>query len=357
MVKIIRENLLKLLWAVMLCSAWAVAADDADHDKVQSAVTMSSEDRAERLRLQNKLGHNDLHALCSGVKACLGRDLQGCDELDKKPSSRVKYDKNFCAPYQELENRGFAADMKNPYAPEIYARLGRQYRAVYENEGELPLNENVISFLFDNMPFTAQLINAYLESNYVLEYTHPSRRYFNGSNGGGLSGEFYWALQDSAGTKLGLRNLFFGYGHAKVLRWSLHGTAIAYLDMDPVPGNKLKYKLTAVVFPGNSVLNSIMQMKVFKDVINSKIDGIVNDVKKSSGRYFGGDKEPMLKSLDLKSPENIQNILDFEAVVGGAPWRLGDYTKLKKIREEQRNKPEQMAPLRVEEFQKIKEMK
>ncbi len=355
--KLILKNMLKLLCAVMLCSVCAMAADTADHDKVQNAASMSSVDKAERLRLENKLGHDDLHALCSGVKGCLNRDLPGCDELDKKLSAKIKYDTEYCAPFIELEKRGLKADMKNAYAPEIFARLGRKYRAIYENVGELSANEHMISFLFDNMPFTAQLINAYMESNYVLEYTHPNRRYFNGSNGRSLSGEFYWALQDSAGTKLGFRNVFFGYGHAKVLRWALHGTAVAYLDMDPIPGNKIKYKLTAIVFPANSVLNSIMQMNVFKSVVDEKIDHIVDDIKKSSGRYFKGDKEPMLTNTNLKSAENVQNILDFEAVVNGAPWRLGDYTKLKKLREEQRNQPNMTAPLRVEEFQKIKETK
>ncbi len=345
----------KVLCAIMLCGVCAVAAEPVPTDT--SKQSQISEAKAERLRLENKLSHDDLHALCSGMKACLSQDVFGCDSLDKRPIVRVKYNDEFCAPYHELVKRGISTDMKTAYSPEIFARLGRKYRAIYENKGELPLDENVISYLFDNMPFTAQLINAYLESGYVLEYTHPNRRYFNGSNGRSLSGEFYWALQDSAGHKLGLRNVFFGYGHAKVLRWSLSGTAIAYLDMDPIPNRRLKYKLTAIVFPGNSVLNSIMQMDIFKKVVNEKIDHIVDDIKKSSGRYFGGDKEPMLKSANLKSSENIQNILDFEAVVGGAPWKLGDYIKLKKMRAEQRSKALESAPLRVEEFQKIKETK
>ena len=58
----------------------------------------------------------------------------------------------------------------------------------YENKGTLPLGQNVISYLFDNMPFTADLINAYLGTNYTLEYTSKNRRYFNGSNGRSLSG-------------------------------------------------------------------------------------------------------------------------------------------------------------------------
>lgn len=312
---------------------------------------LSSQDSEAKIRARQRMmqragGEDEFRSLCSGLKKCLDMDFETCTEEDQKPWPKVKYNEEFCAPYIEITKRGFAADPKTPMAIEVYTRLGRQYRAIYVNQGTLPLNADVISYLFDNMPFTAQLINAYLGTNYVLEYTHPNRRYFNGSNGRSLSGEFYWALQDSAGVKLGLRNLFFGYGHAKVLRWSLHGTAIAYLDMDPIENNQLKYKLTAIVFPGNSVLNSIMQMKVFKSVVNDKIDHIVDDIKKAAGKYFGGDKEPMLKAASLKSMENVQYVVDFENVVNGAPWQLGDFVKLQKERAQEQKK---LVPIKMKE--------
>ena len=309
-------------------------------------------------KLRAKLGNDDdLRSLCSGLKVCMNIDFEGCFEDDKKPWPKAKYNDAFCEPFKELNRRGYKADPKTPMVPEVYARLGRQYRVEYIYEGTLPLNESVISYLFDNMPFTAQLINAYLDENYSLEYAHANRRYFNGSNGRSLSGEFYWALQDSAGQKLGMRNVFFGYGHAHVLRWQLHGTAIAYLDMDPIPGNQIKYKLTAIVFPANSVLNTIMQMKVFKSVVNAKIEHIVNDIKKASGMYFGGNKEPMLKSAALKSTDNVQYVLDFEEVVNGAHWELGDFERLQKARKEKREKDMQAVPIMVNDNQVIKEKK
>lgn len=306
-----------------------------------------------RSAVLNQLGgkDDDVRSLCSGVNKCLGKRFDFCTEDDLKLWPKTKYDGDFCAPYYEITKRGYPADLKLPMATEIYARLGRQYRAIYVNEGTLPLGASVISYLFDNMPFTAQLINAYLGSNYSLEYMSRNHKFFNGSNGRSLSGEFYWALQDSAGYKLGLRNLFFGYGHAQVLRWSLHGSAIAYLDMDEISRNQLKYKLTAIVFPGNSVLNSIMQMRVFKSVVNDKIDHIVDDIKRASGRYFGGDKEPLVKTAALKSQENIQYVIDFERVVNGEPWQLGDFEKRRKQRKKERTAP---APLKVEEPRMLK---
>lgn len=308
-----------------------------------------------RTAIKARLGNDDdYRSLCSGVKACLNMDYPTCTAEDQVPWPKVKYDSDYCAPFIEITKRGFKADPAVPMSIEIYARLGRQYRVIYENKGTLPLGADVISYLFDNMPFTAQLINAYLDSHYELNYTSSNRRFFSGSNGRSLSGDFYWALQDSAGQKLGMRNLFFGYGHAKILKWSLHGTAVAYLDMDEVSRKELKYKLTAIVFPANTVLNSIMQMKVFKSVVDQKIDDIVDDIKKASGSYFSGNKEPMLKSAVLKSDENVQYIIDFENVVNGGHWRLGDFERLQKERAERDKNSvpiimdEKSAPLFIE---------
>jgi hypothetical protein len=77
-----------------------------------------------------------------------------------------------------------------------------------------------------------------------------------------------------------------------------------------------------------------MQMKVFKSVVEEKIDHIVNDIKKASKSYFSGNKEPMLNSAVLKSDMNVQYIIDFENVVNGGHWRLGDFEKLQKERAE-----------------------
>ena len=334
-------------------------ADESRGQKMPNAKMDSIVASKMREVLVQRLGNpDDYRSLCSGVKMCLDIDFGPCRAEDQKPWPKLKYNKEFCAPYKEITNRGFKADIGVPMSAEIYARLGRRYRVIYENKGTLPLGEDVISFLFDNMPFTAQLINAYLDSKYELDYTSANRRFFKGSNGRSLSGDFYWALQDSAGTKLGMRNLFFGYGHAKILKWSLHGTAIAYLDMEEVNRNKLNYKLTAIVFPGNTVLNSIMQMKVFKSVVNEKIDDIVDDIKKAAGSYFSGNKEPMLKSAVLKSDANVQYVIDFEKVVNGGHWKLGDFERLQRERAE-RNKnsvpiimDEKSAPVVIEKKEK-----
>ena len=339
-----------ILMLVALLCVGAVAQDAGKADAKVSNLQVRRDSlmraRAKAIMVEKSGGEEGFRSLCSGVKKCLNIDYGFCTEADQKPWPKVKYNDEYCEPFKEITKRGLPADPNITGATEIYSRLGRQYRVIYENRGALPANERMLSFLFDNMPFTAQLINAYLGTNYQLEYTSKNRRFFSGSNGRSLSGEFYWALQDSAGQKLGMRNVFFGYGHAQVLKWALHGTAVAYLDFYPVSETEIRYKLTAIVFPGNSVLNSIMQMRVFKSVVSDKIDHIVSDIKKSSGEYFKGNKEPMLKSASLKSMENVQYVVDFENVVNGAPWKLGDFEKLRKQREQTKEVP---VPLQVKE--------
>ena len=44
----------------------------------------------------------------------------------------------------------------------------------------------------------------------------------------------------------------------------------------------------------------------------------------------------MLNSAKLKSFDNVQYVIDFENVVNGAPWKLGDFERLKREREKQK---------------------
>ena len=84
---------------------------------------------------------------------------------------------------------------------------------------------------------------------------------------------------------------------------------------------------------------------------------IFDDIKKASGMYFSGNKEPMLKSATLKSEENVQYVLDFEEVVNGAHWELGDFERLQKARKQKREQDMQAVPIMVKDLQVIKEKK
>lgn len=267
----------------------------------------------------------DKELLCPAVQKCLNITLEQCSTEDLKPHKKIKYDSAFCAPFIEISKRGL--DPRSAVGNELYAKLGSEYRVIYEYKGSLPATKNMMAFLFDYMPFTAKLVNAYQGENYELHYNSKDQKTFSGTNGRSLSGDFIWALQDSAGTKKLLRNVFLGYGKCHILRWDLQGIAVAYLDMDPNTKGEMNYKLTAIVFPANSVLNSIMQMDLFRKVVNTKLDHIVKDVVGSAKTYAKGDKKPIVKSKLFTSPRDQELLKLFEEVVAGRNWELGDALK------------------------------
>ena len=130
-----------VLAGMLLSISVSFAEDKAASDYAVSVDPMVKVRMHDNLR--KKLGGNDdLRSLCSGLKICMNQVFEGCFEDDMKPWPKVKYDDEFCKPYKELANRGYKADPKAPMVPEIYARLGRQYRVEYTYAGTLPLDEN-----------------------------------------------------------------------------------------------------------------------------------------------------------------------------------------------------------------------
>ncbi|PWK95569.1 hypothetical protein [Hallerella porci] len=276
------------------------------------------------------------HNACAAAKKCLNFILPRCSEAEFEPVPDVEYNAEFCSAFLDLQKRGI--DLKSPVTKEIFGHLGGRYRVTYETDGELPVNGPMMSYLFDHFPFTTALVNAIQETNYTIHYNSPDQRIFSGDNGGNLFGDFYWTLQDSAGTGLGFHNVFYGSGRCKILRWNLHGIAIAILDMYP-SGNKTRYRFKAIVFPANAVLNSIMKMGFFRDVVKSKISEIIKNISESSESYVNGNHEPVKKSETIKK-YYTKNLEEFQQVdAGKIPWTVGDAVK-KKREESQRQKPQ-----------------
>jgi len=267
----------------------------------------------------------DKGALCSGVKICLATDLPTCSAKEKKPNPDINYNADFCRPFWELKNRGFST--KHTQAYEVYNYLGREYRIIYQLKGQLPVNEDMMLYLFEHMPFTAHLVNAYRGTNYTIKYKTTDRRNFEGNNGGNLSGRFNWILQDSSGHHKGLRNVFWGFGRTKIMMWKMHGVAVVFLDLYPVDKKNTRYDLKAVVFPANSVLNGIMKMDMFRNVVQDKILEIVTNIDKASNAYAKGDHAPIAKYKHFSDPALVQQLKEFDAIVKGSGYDLGQAGK------------------------------
>ncbi len=252
-------------------------------------------------------------AMCSGVKQCLNYDFPQCSTVEKKPNPDIKYNAEFCAPYLELKQRGLQAS--DGRAHDLYRYLGRQYRVIYKLNGKLPVSKGTMMYLFDNMEFTAQLVNAYRKTKYTIKYDSPDKKYFSGDNGDNLFGSFVWLLNDSAGTKPGMHHVFFGRGRTKILAWKLHGTATAILDLKEVGKDSVAYEFRAIVSPSGAVLNSIMNMSVFNNVVKGKIKEIIDNIEKAAHEFSKGNRTPILNYAPLKNQKWKKNLQDFETVV------------------------------------------
>jgi len=267
------------------------------------------------------------HNACAAAKKCLDVILPGCSAEELEPIENIDYDSKFCAVFSDLKNRGI--DMRSPVTKEMFGHLGSRYRVIYENSGTLPVSGPMMSYLFDHFPFTTALVNVFQGTNYTIHYNSPDERLFSGDNGGNLFGDFYWALQDSAGVEKGFHSVFYGSGRCKILRWNLHGIAIAILDMHP-EGEKTRYKFSAIVFPANAVLNSIMKMGVFRDVVNSKIGEIIRNISESSESYVAGNHLPVDTSKVLHQ-KYASELEEFKQVAAGKlEWTVGDAVEKKR---------------------------
>jgi hypothetical protein len=226
----------------------------------------------------------------------------------------LEYTPEVCSPFRELRGRGI--DLNSAIAQTMLSSLGGEYRVLYEVSGTLPVNVQMMDYLMDHMPFTAELVNAYQETKYAIQYLDPNKKRFKGDNGRSLRGTFRWVLQDSAGAKSGQRHVFWGLGSAKVLLWELHGLAVIFFDLDPVDQRHMKYRLRAIVFPGNGMLNGVMKMDVFRSVAMEKMQMIVGHIEASARRFGAGDRKPIQQSEVFKKNAALKELLQgFDAVV------------------------------------------
>ena len=252
-------------------------------------------------------------AMCSGVKQCLNYDFPQCSEKEKKPNPDIKYNAEYCAPYIELKQRGLRTG--DPKATDLFRYMGRQYRVTFKLNGKLPVSKEMMIYLFDNMEFTAQLVNAYRKTKYTITYDTPDKKFFSGDNGDNMWGNFVWLLNDSAGIDPGMHHVFFGRGRTKLLAWKLHGTATAVLDLREINKDSVTYEFRAIVSPSGPVLNSIMNLGIFNSVVTGKIKEIVDNIEKAASEFSKGNRKPIAKYAPFKGEKWKKHLKEFELAI------------------------------------------
>ncbi len=187
-----------------------------------------------------------------------------------------------CREAQELEARGLRTTHPE-YGFRLYRFLGFEYRVDYAISDTLPISRARFEYLLNDIPLAARLVAHYRKTPYEAAYTNPQRTHFKGSKGPRLRGE---ARLISGSFPEG-RLIYLGSGVAEVAFWTLVGPAMMdfrYRELPATAGTdeRLVYDLKVVVFPGNGVINSIMNMGIFRNVVTGKVQDVLTDITETA---------------------------------------------------------------------------
>lgn len=238
---------------------------------------------------------------CNLIRACGLSEPGGyCPPVAELEKPDFTYDSARCLEARLLNGRGVT-----PTHPvvgyKLYRFLGMEYRVIYHVEDHLPISGERLAYLLNDLPLAAKLVSHFRKEPYTAEYLDAERKAFKGSKGKRLKGE---ARLISGDTKE-LRLFYFGYGTAEVAFWKLKGPALMDFTYGPdlAKGKGLKYKMKLLVFPGNGVINGIMNLGLFRKVVLGKIKEVLGDITESAKQLAAGGGAELLKRSDWTAEE------------------------------------------------------
>ena len=66
--------------------------------------------------------------------------------------------------------------------------------------------------------------------------------------------------------------------------------------------------------------------------------------------YYNGNRRPLVENAKLRTPENKRHIAEYDKVVAGGSWKLGDAERIERSRMElSKPKPEPARPVEPRE--------
>ncbi len=172
-------------------------------------------------------------------------------------------------------------------------------------------------YLMNNLPFAVELVNAYQGTNFQADYLDTNKRRFSGS-GERLSGTFTTIAQNEGQT----RSLYYGYGTADILAWSLRGTALFIFDFKQTGTQETTYSARCFVFPRSTFVRSILNFILFRKTIAGELERTFGYVEDSAMAFHRGDHKPIENHPAFSTPEGHRQIEEFqlllERTMGGA---------------------------------------
>jgi hypothetical protein len=218
---------------------------------------------------------------CGLMRGCGLEAPEGwCSEEASRGVQGLRYDETRCRDARALTARGVRNDDLPGYR--LYAFLGHRYRVEYAVDGEVAVSAARLSYLMSELPLAARLLTRFQGTRYTAEYLDPGRRRFRGSKGSKLSGQ----AELVSGSPQEGTVWYFGDGTSKVGPWKLRGRSLMRFEFSPAgpEGRRIAYQVRIVTTPSSGFLNALMNMGLFKSIVNGEIREMVEDVTEASRR-------------------------------------------------------------------------
>ena len=170
--------------------------------------------------------------------------------------------------------------------------------------------EKVITYLMNNLPFAAHLVNAYQDTNFEAVYLDKNKKCFCGS-GEQLSGIFTTVLQNENQTN----SLYHGSGTADVMAWNLRGSALFLFDFEQTGMQEITYNARCFVSPRSAFIRSILNFILFRRSIISELERTFGYIEDSAMTFHRGDRAPIENYPAFSTPEGRQQIMEFQLLL------------------------------------------
>ncbi len=250
-------------------------------------------------------------AYCNLVKTCQVLDRTGaCTEQLSAPVAGVNLDQSYCGWVRSFDRKGILPTLHQD-AIEMWQYMGTKYHVMYVVADTVPMNVKALDLMMRNIPVAAKLVNAYRGTEYTAEFPIvEDSSFFKGSNGRSLRGRArqLWEREDHR------ERVYYGQGRVQILSWKLIGNLVIEFRSWPLASdaNRTCYSARFTMFPSNSVINSVMNMGIFRSVAVGKIQEVLDDVMKASQDYAKGE---LATSQVEFSPEEKLVLGQFEALM------------------------------------------
>jgi hypothetical protein len=230
-----------------------------------------------------------------------------CPSQKELGKASFTYDNERCSEAREFTRRGITPAHPT-WGFRLYRFLGYEYRVTYEVTDTLPITRQRLEYLIDEIPLAAKLVSHYQEEPYTAEYVDFARTHFRGTNGKRLRGE----AKRITGGYDERRLYYLGSGTAEWGYWKLYGPTMLDFSYWEIPGKppRVGYRAKILVFPGNGMVNSIMNLGLFRSLVNGKINGVLTDISETAAKLEkSGGKDLKDGAWTADEKKKIQTLL------------------------------------------------